>query len=176
MYKFVNLAAVTAIALFKPPVKFVALYTIVDCFFVNRKKNRGVQLLTHHVAVLGLCTANTPNREQIVDKLLDIELSTALVMFSKINRFVKPIAMVGWIYQRCLYLPRLIMKIEKTEHHVVGEFSIKLIRNLGFLWTLEGLKVPQKFLRPCIFSATSYLTPVVIQSWKHKKYFMSLDN
>jgi hypothetical protein len=156
MYPVINLAAITIIALCKPPVPVIALYTIVDSFFVNRKTNRGVQILMHHAAVLQLCSIDVPNKKNLLQDLVEIEKSTALIMASKHVKPLKPLALAVWTYQRCWYLPRLVERWKKAAHYNVGEeFSIKLIRNLGFLWTLEGFRVPKKFLKPCIFSIAS---------------------
>jgi hypothetical protein len=160
MYDILNLAAVAAIAIFKPPAPIVAAYTIIDCFFVNRKRDRGAQLLTHHVAVLGMC-ANDDGKW--THKLQEVEKSTALIMASKLYKPLKPLALSVWVYQRCWYFPRLVSKIETG---AVGKLCLEVTRNLGIMWSLEALKVPRKFLRPCIFSSFLGTLPVIQKSWE----------
>lgn len=164
MYDILNLAAITAIAIFKPPAPIVAAYTIIDCFFVNRKTNRGAQLLTHHVVSLVGATAVDKKWRS---KILEIEKSTALIMASRFYRPLRPLALSVWVYQRCWYFPRLVGKIETTE---VGKKSLTIIRNLGIMWSLEAVMLPKQFLRPCIFSSVIGTLPIIKQTWEARAY------
>jgi len=164
MYEILNLAAITAIAIFKPPAPIVAAYTVIDCFFVNRKTNRGAQLLTHHVVSLVGATAVDKKWRP---KILEIEKSTALIMASNLYKPLRPLALSVWVYQRCWYFPRLVEKIETTE---VGKKSLTIIRNLGIMWSLEAIRLPKQFLRPCIFSSFMGTLPIIKRTWDARAY------
>jgi hypothetical protein len=164
MYDILNLAAITAIAIFKPPAPIVAAYTAIDCFFVNRKTNRGAQILTHHVTCL-IGYKAIPKKWH--PAILEIEKSTAFIMASKLYKPLKPLALSVWVYQRCWYFPRLVGKIETTE---VGKKSLTVIRNLGIMWSIEAIRIPRQFLRPCIFSSFMGTLPIIKLTWDARAY------
>jgi hypothetical protein len=162
MYKIVNLAAITAIAIFKPSPLLIAAYSLVDCFFIQRNNDRGVQLLVHHAATVGLCALRDDRK--VIEDILEIEKSTALIMVAKIVKPLKPVALAYWIYQRCWYFPRLVERIKGRNS--VGHILLATIRNLGVLWTLEGFKMPLRYLRPCVFSTVSFIAPLLVKTWR----------
>jgi hypothetical protein len=101
-----------------------------------------------------------------------MEKSTALIMASKMYKPLKPLALTVWMYQRCWYFPRLVHEIRMVELNELGVRLLILIRNLGFLWSIEALRVPKNFLRPCVFSAVACTVPVILKSWEYGKVSM----
>jgi len=164
MYEIINLIVIGAIAIFKPPEPLIAAYSIVDSFLVNRKKDRGVQLIVHHAAVAILCRNKYNSKWS--KEILEIEKSTALIMASKMFKPIRPLAIIVWIYQRCWYFPRIVSQFKKAETDKLDIVSLDIIKQLGILWSLESVGVPRKFMRPCIFSSFLGTIPIIKMSYK----------
>ena len=160
MYDLINVFSVASIVLLnefnsKYILHFITGYTIIDAIYIlkNKLNRRGVQLVTHHLATICVtsltCCQEIKPFLQFVPRIVRIDISTLLIMISKMTkiRVLHPISMIVWFYSRVIYFPLLVMEMIKTAYdittvsHNIMVISLITITYLGFVWTLESLRV-----------------------------------
>ena len=141
-----NLIAITTIAVLnarrkKVVIPIVKAYTIVDTvkFIRERPSRRRTQFLVHHFATLHLLR-RSKSYPQLIHKVLDLENSTAAIMWSRAMRWpiMKPVSGAIWFYYRILYFPQLLREAGQQPYDVM--VSAEILKALGVMWTLERIK------------------------------------
>jgi len=189
LYDLINIVSVASIVvlnIFKSSitVPFILGYSICDTLYILKNKtihrpNRRVQLILHHLAsIYFVLTTRSEYFKQYSyfgPRIINIDISTLLIMASKLTKIqvLHPISMIVWFYYRIVYFPRLLLEIS---HVVPVPVPLQVIMYLGLVWTLEGLKVPKNFLRPCNVSIVSSIIPVVYLSYSQEEYLVCIHS
>ena len=162
-YDLINISSIGLILITKN-IPFLLAYSLCDTFYIlcttihrPRRKN---QLVIHNSAVILMALqSHLYSETDYVSKTMSIEISTLLILLSKqINLSWVP--MVVWFYYRVLYFPLLAIKIKESHlcNHIVY-ISTNIIESMGLVWTLETLRVPRRFYRPCCVSMLYTVLP-----------------
>jgi len=166
LYTVCNIFSIGGITLLKHNkivLPIVIGYSLVDALLIKIKKihtkRKENQLILHHCATVGLCVLSLkiPHLQYFIPKILEIEKSTLLVLLSKHTKLLKIPSMATWFFYRTLYFPSVAKELKDelssgVLSHELAIGCVNIIEALGFVWTLEGLKVPKKFYRPCCMS------------------------
>jgi hypothetical protein len=188
MYNLLNICSIAGIYLLKKKINvvvpFAFAYSVIDSLILLKKRNKDNkrktnQLIIHHVATSSvlLIVNNFPVYKLNVPKILEIELSTLLILLSKKIKILKPVSYITWVYYRLFYLPICIHVItskltDDDLFYKISSYSMHTIEALGFVWTLESFKVPKKYLRPCCVSTLYSNIPVIEKCIKEKNYLL----
>jgi hypothetical protein len=151
--------------------------TIALFYFKDIIKMRKVyQLSLHHFVTLTLLIVQDySNKENdlnsLIHDIINIETSTFLIVLTrqlKLPKFFNYFSMFVWIYYRVIYFPCLVYTTKwkwiypqfyLPELICLG--CLEIIKNLGFVWTLEVMRVPRIYYRPLVVSITSCLIPLI---------------
>jgi len=188
MYNLLNICSIAGIYLLKKKINvvvpFAFAYSVIDSLILLKKRNKdnkrkSNQLIIHHIATSSvlLIVNKFPVYKLNVPKILEIELSTLLILLSKKIKILKPVSYITWVYYRLFYLPLCIhgIKSKLTDDDLlykISSYSMHTIEALGFVWTLESFKVPKKYLRPCCVSTLYSNIPVIQNCIKEKNYLL----
>ena len=163
---------------------FMKVYTVCDTVSVYMRPDtkRRTQLIIHHVSTcLLLLCANTDGFKRVahfIPDIIDVEISTLFLLLSRHFKFLKSISKLVWIYYRLVYFPLLVNTIENdygtidTLYSFVGLVCLRIIEYLGYVWTLEALKVPKRYYRPCVVSITSCMIILLKKSFARNEYLI----
>jgi hypothetical protein len=176
-------------------IPFMKVYVIADIFFLFYFKyfikiRRVYQLTLHHLATLTLLiTHDYLNKENdihtLVHNLVILEKSTFLMILTrdfKLPKIAGYFSICVWIYYRIIYFPRLVYLAKHTWNYpqfyipeLVCLFCLEIIKNLGFVWTFEGLRLPRIYYRPLVVSITSCLTPLLVKMYQSNEILIFLN-
>lgn len=154
------------------------------CISYTQKPVRKGQLIIHHIITLVLIyVISHPLMSEfryLTSDIVSLENSSLVLMISKITRLsiMRHLSAIVWFYYRIIYFPFLLQGIYhladfEQVYHIITWQALQLIKYLGFIWTLEALRVPSKYLRPLIVSLTASMYPVVVDAYHKKQYLLA---
>jgi hypothetical protein len=174
-----------------------------DClliiYFSNFNKQRRInQLLVHHLATFVLKLSsdkfyklnNISRIHKLSNENISLENSTFLILITrKLNEWKFPklvtvpfkyISIIVWIYYRIIYYPCVVHDVRKTWdliciHELICLSCLEIIKYLGFVWTLETLRVNKRYYRPLVVSTIGCLFPLLYKAYISKKYLTLLN-
>ena len=172
LINIVSVASIVVLNIFKSSITVpcILVYSVLDTMYILKNKtihkpNRRVQLILHHLATISAVIASTHFKQYSYfgPRIINIDISTLLIMTSKLTRIqaLYHISMIVWFYSRIVYFPLLVYEISQVVSYSV---PLHVIMYLGFVWTLESLKVPKNFLRPCVFSLVASYVPIIFKT------------
>lgn len=160
---------------------FMKVYAIGDIFFLFYfkdiiKMRKVYQLTLHHLATLTLLIVqhylNQDNDiNSLIHNIINIETSTFLIILTrqiKLPIIFNYFSLCVWIYYRIIYFPCLVY-ITKWKWiypqfylpELICLVCLEIIKNLGFVWTLEALRLPRIYYRPLVVSISTCLIPLI---------------